>query len=137
MEKKFLYSCYLLTSGAKEILEVWLKKNKKQIKHNKYLHHCTIQFGEDTLIDDKMINKKVGIKIIGYVENQFANAFIVDKDSCISTNVNPHITISTDKDTKPVYSNRLFNPESNAEIIYFDEPSIFIISTEIKKIYAN
>jgi hypothetical protein len=135
MEKKFLYSCYLLTSGGKDILVNWLISNKKEIKHNLYLHHCTIQFGQDTIIDNEMINKPVRLKIIGYIGNELANAFIVDKDSCISTNVNPHITISTDKDTKPVYSNNLFKPDSNAEIIYFDEP--FIINTEIQKIYAN
>jgi hypothetical protein len=130
MNNKFLYSGYLLTNKSKKVLLDWLETNNKQIKTNLILHHCTIQFGQDTIVSDDLLNQFVDIEVYGYVEDEKANAFLVRKN--LSTNKNPHITISVDENTKPVYSNTLCDNKSKYELF-----TPLKIETKIIKIYSK
>ncbi len=127
---KFLYSSYELLPESKRILEEWLAENKKIIKDTKYLHHCTIEYGQDSYIPDVIIDRVSDLIILGYIEDESCSAFIVD--ACLSRNNCPHITISCKEDIGPVYSNYLCAQRFKIEWI-----TPIIIKTKISKVYEK
>ena len=78
--------------------------------------HLTLKFQpNDQDIDILPFNKNVKLKIIGFVENEYIQCFIVDildsKINKLCTNKYPHITISLNKSLgiRPNYSNFLLD----------------------------
>ncbi len=134
MSSKFLYSCYLLTRESKMQLLRWLYENKMAQHEHPHLHHCTIQFGTDTIVDDSVVGRPVDLAVIGYCRDEYAAAFLVGE--CMSTNTQPHITVSCADGVKPFYSNQMLSrPKGELEIGLFKGP--LIIRAIIQKIYAD
>lgn len=73
---------------------------------NTFAHHLTIKYN---LTSDECssvaVGEKVTLTVIGIAEDEKAQALIVKTN--LSENKNPHITLSTDNQTRPVYSNEL------------------------------
>lgn len=130
MTNKFLYSAYVLTPESKNTLKQVLNDLKVQMLENEFLHHCTIEFGDDTIVTDKQVGQYVSIEVIGLCFDNKAQAFLVD--TCLSKNKNPHITISTSNEVKPFYSNQMI--ENNTPLL-FNYP--IEIVTRIEKFYSN
>lgn len=97
-----------------------------------HLHHCTIQFGEDTLVPDNMIGQLFSICVVGIVSDDLANCFVVKKDFA-TDRVIPHITMSCKNNIPPAYSNMLL--EHVNTIDFFDSP-IYVLGT-IEKKYSS
>lgn len=131
MTNKFLYSSYLVPESIKQ-LKMLLDDLQIQRLDDEYLHHCTIEFGSDTIITPQQENQYTTIDILGVVVSDKCQAFIVD--SCLSKNKNPHITISCKDGIKPFYSNEMLEKNLGDKIM-FNYP--FEILVRIEKIYAD
>lgn len=129
--EQFLYSAYILTEKSKGELQAWLTTNNKVIKEKPYLHHCTIEFGEDTVVNEVIVGTLNTLVIIGYIEDENASVFLVAPS--LSTKKYPHITISCNTLISPSYSNLLCEDQSKVQWL---DKSI-IIQTIITKIYAS
>ena len=127
--KKFLYSAYQISKESKDLLKQFLINNHLPIYDNEFLHHCTIEFGNDTL-DNSLIDKQENIFVVGYCQSKEINCFIVKQN--LSTNKFPHITISAKQGIKPYQSNVILDNEKH---YYFNKP--IEVKTIIKKYFAN
>jgi hypothetical protein len=75
-------------------------------KHSNYSgHHITLDFGKNEYHED--FGKKVQATVIGYANDDKADAVLVSCGGTHCDNRFPHITISTEPGVKPVYSNEL------------------------------
>lgn len=128
-KEKFIYSAYELTKESKDFLKQVLINNNLPIYSNEFLHHCTIEFGSDTL-DNSLVDKQEKIFIIGYCQSKDINCFIVKQN--LSTNKFPHITISANEGIKPFQSNVILESEKH---YYFNKE--IEVKTIIKKYFGN
>jgi len=97
----FYSGVFLLPDERKKLLEVFPPKFQ-----NIHADHLTLTY--DVSPDEMSaleIGKKITLKIIGLAEDDKAQALIID--TTMSSNANPHITLSTDPSVRPVYSNEL------------------------------
>ena len=82
--------------------ENYLKSKYKQVHPNAFYHHSTIEFKPQN-IDNLPIGLKVKMKITGRLTTHKVDVLLVDNK--MSTNENPHITLSTAEGVKPFESN--------------------------------
>lgn len=77
-------------------------------KHPKILaHHMTIAFKpSDDDVQSLPLGQLIKLSVVGYAEDEFGQAVVVQPHGVASRNAIPHITISVDKKS-PVYSNEL------------------------------
>ena len=91
------------------------------VHKNVFGHHSTIAFQPGS-IEGIEVGKKQTIDIIGRVIDGKGDALLVENPK--SVNTFPHITLSTIKGTKPVYSNEMIEKAKDAHILeYFAEPT--------------
>ena len=129
-ERRFLYSAYVLTEDSKQKLVNWLCNNGVYTYQNRYLRHCTIQFGEDSL-SETWVGELVKLSITHFVFNEMAMAFRVGNAE-LSCKKDPHITISTIDGIPPVYSDTLLSGGIG------EEKGVDIeVETIISKIYSK
>lgn len=132
MNQKFLYSGYILTNDSIALLRSTLVNLSIELYPNQYLHHTTIDFGEDNL-PEQFVGQSRTLTVTGLVVNEYGMAFIVDC-AYFSNNAIPHITVCTKEGYSPVYSNILLSL-NQSEVIYY--PLDVLIETFIQKIYLK
>ena len=80
-----------------------LKEKYPPVHPNEYYHHSTIAFRPKDRKGDLNVGKKHVIAITGRVTSDKVDALLVENE--MSTNENPHITLSTAEGVKPFASN--------------------------------
>ncbi|MSU55266.1 MAG: hypothetical protein EXS46_01870 [Candidatus Taylorbacteria bacterium] len=102
LSSHFIYSGVFLNEESRnKILQTFIPKFE-----NIYADHLTIHFKpSEEQIKTLKLGDTVNLNVIGIAEDDRAQALIMQTD--LSSNANPHITLSTRNDTKPVYSNEL------------------------------
>ena len=74
-----------------------------------FYHHMTIAYTPDDLVYKKYedsLGKQIELSVTGFCFDDKGQAAIVETK--LSENETPHITLSCEENTKPVYSNTLF-----------------------------
>lgn len=99
LEQHIIYNAVRLDKDSMNLL----KKKFPPTHPNEFYHHMTIDFAVKKYPLD--IGQKVSLNVIGYGEDEFAQAVVVT--GFHSTNKIPHITLSTAEGVKPVYSNKM------------------------------
>lgn len=129
MSGKFNYSGYkILKQEDKDFILEKLKSLNVPIYDNLFLHHCTIEFGTDTL-DEKNVERGYLLRVSEVVFDDRCVCLVVD-NATLSKNTHPHITVSTNNDTKPVYSNTMLLDKSTKRV-----PFKYSFYTMIEKFY--
>jgi len=109
---RFTYSGVFLTEESKrKIFELVPPKFE-----NIYADHLTIDFKPSIEQINKLkFGETVSLKIIGLSEDENAQALTVETN--LSSNKNPHITLSTREGIKPFYSNELIEKNGSKPLI--------------------
>lgn len=91
------------------ILDEQSQRDLKRVytgKHPNYSsHHITLDYGKNEYHED--FGKKVSATVIGYKNDNKAEAVEVSLGGLRCDNSKPHVTISYENGIKPVYSNEL------------------------------
>lgn len=85
-----------------------------------FYHHMTMAFNPSQETFDKykdLLGKEIELSVFAYCHDDRAQAVLVDTD--LSEKKYPHITLSCDERTKPVYSEELLERKTNYGNIYF------------------
>lgn len=131
MPIKFLYAAIELTSEGKEALLTRAKLLDLEELKNVYLHHCTLQYGKDTLIDNNLVGSPTIMKVTGYLEEKgMCSCFIVEHS--LPTDRVSHITFTTNEGIPPSYSNTLITRRKIKPLF----PAIYLTGI-IKKYFVD
>jgi len=131
MNIKLIYSAIVLNNISSNILKSYIVIGESSFKV--YCDHITLKYGISSY--PEMLGKNVKIKLESICLSQYCQvakvSFIDDEIKSICCNRIPHITLSTDKNTKPSFSNVLLNEgkfisETNVSNIYlFGKIAVF------------
>lgn len=104
-----------------------LKKLFPPMHEKHYYHHSTIAYRPKSA-EGLEIGRKHKLKIIGRAHDEKCDALLVVNVK--SNNEHPHITLSTTKDTSPVYSNELIKKAIENNSVEYLENTLTIDTTE-------
>ena len=129
--RKFLYSAYVLTPESKLRLEKLLTDLDVQMLPNVHLHHCTIEYGRDTVVP----NSDIGTYVVLLADSLHYD----DKGVCFTVEADaypidrPYITVCTAHGVPPVYSKKLLREVSH-NMIWFTPVAVV---AEVQKVYGT
>jgi hypothetical protein len=106
-------------------------------KHPKvYAHHMTIAFKPSKEICERylpLVGDELNLPVITEFNDDKAQAVLID--TIYSENEFPHITVSTDNDTKPSYSNSLIS--NNIASLSLEGPSGLVLKGTVTFVLKN
>ncbi|MBC7982110.1 hypothetical protein H7X65_03475 [Candidatus Parcubacteria bacterium] len=94
-----------------------------------FCHHMTMAFNPSQATFDKykdLIGTEIELFVMAYCHDDRAQAVLIDTN--LSENEYPHITLSCDERTKPVYSEELLQRKTNYGNIYFKLKAIVAVN---------
>tara|TARA_R110002153_G_scaffold97567_3_gene232310 strand:+ start:99 stop:551 length:453 start_codon:yes stop_codon:yes gene_type:complete len=109
-KKKIIYSALFLDSPTQQsLLRWWESQEGTTPLHNKVLaHHCTIAFKpsqED--VEALPLGKEIAMRVVGYGQDEKAQAIFVTITGLRSNNAKPHITMAISSSGSAKDSNEL------------------------------
>jgi hypothetical protein len=119
---KAIYAGIFLDDKSHKALLAWSAKTMGPALEKVLAHHCTLQFKpQEYYVKDLPLGTKVSLTVFRFDSDTHAQAVQVigttepdrEKLRLYCYNNIPHITVSTDAETKPVYSNSLLDKHSS------------------------
>ena len=126
MNKSSSYIAVVLDKKSVNFLKEKIPPMYKKV----FYHHMTVAYMPSDIIYKKYedsIGKQVELNVIGFCFDNKGQAAIVETN--LSENKVPHITLSCDKNTNPVYSNTLLQNKTNYQNINL------MVTGKVKLIY--
>lgn len=106
--KKAIFTEVIL-DDPEYLLHWWPRATGYPVLHKHFAHHLTIRFKPTPHeVLALPLGSKVSLQVVGYAQDDKAQAVVVKATGVHTTNDIPHITVATDG-TSPIYSNELLH----------------------------